>query len=298
MNNLAIQKFNGNEMPDYQGISTLSVGENERRLLDVEVNPNDVEIRPDGLIYVPEIKFRRVLNITIGPGSWSILPRKTSVHNNILFYKGALFIKGNFVAECIGEKEYFEENPNMSFATAAEAAKSNCLVRCCKDLGIYWQLWDPNFINNWIDEHAVQVWAQHQKTGKTKTIWRKRANKPYNVFPWKESGFVNKSDNNNPTTSVAPVRIDHHVKNKSESQNQNNSDWFSDYKSQVNDLKKSFSTVNAAEDFMKTLSMFSMKDESDLRGGEKLKEALSKGVIKSLKDKLESLQYVATTEGA
>lgn len=34
------------------------------------LNPQDVEIKPDGLLYLPEIKYRRTLNFAIGPGGW------------------------------------------------------------------------------------------------------------------------------------------------------------------------------------------------------------------------------------
>jgi hypothetical protein len=289
MNELSIQKLNGKEMPEYQGISTLNIDEKKSSLLDIEVNPNDVEIRPDGLIYVPEIKFRRVLNKTFGPGSWSIFPRKIGVSNNILFFKGALFINGKFVSEAIGEQEYFESNPNMSFATASEAAKSNCLVRCCKDLGIYWQLWDPNFINDWIESNAIQVWVQHKKNGQAKTLWRKNKARPYNVFPWKETGPVLKAEN------VIPISNPH--VSKSEESTQNKPGWFVDYLTEMKTIKESFSTIDAADEMLKIFSIFSMKDENDLRGGEKLQKALSRGVIKTLKEKLDSLQYAATSDG-
>ena len=34
----------------------------------------------------------------------------------------------------------------MTLAMAEESAKSNAMMRCCKDLGIASELWDPNFI--------------------------------------------------------------------------------------------------------------------------------------------------------
>jgi hypothetical protein len=41
-----------------------------------------------------------------------------------------------------GEQEYFDPS---GVATAIEAAKSNALMRCCKDLGIASELWSVSF---------------------------------------------------------------------------------------------------------------------------------------------------------
>jgi hypothetical protein len=38
-----------------------------------------VEIKPDGIIYLPEIKYRRILNKAFGPGGWGLAPRGESI---------------------------------------------------------------------------------------------------------------------------------------------------------------------------------------------------------------------------
>jgi hypothetical protein len=40
---------------------------------------NDVEIKPDGILYLPEIKYRRILNRAFGPGGWGLAPRGESM---------------------------------------------------------------------------------------------------------------------------------------------------------------------------------------------------------------------------
>jgi len=45
----------------------------------------------------------------------------------------------------------------MTYATALEAAKSNALMRCCKDLGIASELWDPSFVAQWRQKYCVKV---------------------------------------------------------------------------------------------------------------------------------------------
>jgi len=170
----------------YQGIATLEFTEEQKKVLAKEIKDDDVELRPDGLIYYPEIRYRKLLNEVFGPGKWAIQPRGIEIHENIMCYKGALYINGKFVAETIGEQEYFPTNPKMSYATAAEAAKSNCLVRCCKDLGIAWNLWDPVFVKKWLDKYAVSVWCINQETGKKRKLWRKKTDPPINTWPWVE----------------------------------------------------------------------------------------------------------------
>jgi hypothetical protein len=152
-----------------------------------KIDDDQVEIRPDGLVYLPEIRYRRILNRTFGPGAWALMPRSIDLGDNMLYYRGALFVHGRFVSEAIGEQQYFPNNDRMSYATAAEAAKSNCLVRCCKDLGIASDLWDPTFTRQWLATYAVEVWCQNrQDPHKRKKFWRKRTAAAVDFWPWIE----------------------------------------------------------------------------------------------------------------
>jgi hypothetical protein len=178
----------------YVGIAAAPFAPEAAAILMSPVATDDIEVRPDGLIYLPEIKYRRILNRAFGPGAWSLLPIEITVspQDNMLYYKGALFVYGRFVSEAIGEQQYFPENDRMSYATAAESAKSNCLMRCCKDLGIASELWDPSFIRKWIAENAVEVWCQNigkgAGSGSKKKMWRKRTSPTIEMWPWREDG--------------------------------------------------------------------------------------------------------------
>ncbi len=57
------------------------------------------------------------------------------IKGKILVRDYALFCLGRFVAQAKGEHEAFTTLP-MSIGTAEESAKSNALMRCCKDLGV------------------------------------------------------------------------------------------------------------------------------------------------------------------
>lgn len=67
------------------------------------------------------------------------------------------------VAIARGEQEYFDPN---GIPTATEAVKSNALMRCCKDLGVASELWDPRFIREFKAKYGVEVYAEHVPTKK------------------------------------------------------------------------------------------------------------------------------------
>ena len=50
------------------------------------------------------------------------------------------------MSQTVGEHTFYSSN-NMVYGKAMEAAKSNALMRCCKDLGVASELWDPQ-VNN------------------------------------------------------------------------------------------------------------------------------------------------------
>lgn len=84
-----------------------------------------------------------------------------------------------------GEQDYFSPE---GIPTATEGCKSNALMRCCKDLGVASELWDPRFIRKFKAEHTKQVWAEHVVSKKKSRIWILKGDEvPY---PFKESkGF-------------------------------------------------------------------------------------------------------------
>ena len=59
---------------------------------------DDVEIKPDGIIYLPEIKYRRILNQAFGPGGWGLAPRgETIVTGKAVTREYALVVHGRLV---------------------------------------------------------------------------------------------------------------------------------------------------------------------------------------------------------
>ena len=62
-------------------------------------------------------------------------------------------------------------------------------MRCCKDLGVASELWDPRFIRTFMKQYAKEVFVEHVVTKKRKKIYlRKEDSVPY---PFKEiKGFA------------------------------------------------------------------------------------------------------------
>jgi hypothetical protein len=75
-----------------------------------------------------------------------------------------------FVSTARGEQEYFDPS---GVATASEGAKSNALMRCCKDLGIAHELWSPRFIRDFKQRLCIEVFVENATT-KKKWVFRYR----------------------------------------------------------------------------------------------------------------------------
>ncbi len=92
----------------FDGISTRAFPRKVTDRLVAPVDPNIVEIKPDGTVYLPEIMYRRILNSAFGPGGWALMPRGPATHGDkFLTREWALFCHGRFVAQASGESEMY-----------------------------------------------------------------------------------------------------------------------------------------------------------------------------------------------
>ncbi|KAI8903792.1 mitochondrial genome maintenance MGM101 [Gorgonomyces haynaldii] len=175
--------FEGETLEDlvsFQGVAAQPFPEDVCKILSEPVNEDDIEVKPDGLLYLPEIKYRRILNKAFGPGGWGLIPRGPhTIIDTTLSREYALFCSGRFVSQARGEQDFFSPS---GMATASEGCKSNAMMRCCKDLGIAWELWDPVFIRKFKANHVVMVQGTHMTNGTKKWLWRRKdatLNYPY-----------------------------------------------------------------------------------------------------------------------
>lgn len=63
----------------FQGLSSTPFTPEQAAILQQEIPFDDIEIKPDGIIYLPEIKYRRILNRAFGPGGWGLAPRGETI---------------------------------------------------------------------------------------------------------------------------------------------------------------------------------------------------------------------------
>ncbi|KAK0117630.1 hypothetical protein ONS95_011962 [Cadophora gregata] len=169
----------------FHGLSAQPFSKEAAEILLASIPADDVEVKPDGIIYLPEIKYRRILNKAFGPGGWGLAPRgETIVTGKSITREYALVAHGRLVSVARGEQDYFSPE---GIPTATEGCKSNALMRCCKDLGVASELWDPRYIRKFMKDYAKQVWVEHVPTKKKKQMWLRKDDEPR--YPFKESKF-------------------------------------------------------------------------------------------------------------
>lgn len=63
----------------YHGLSSTPFTPEQAAILQEPLELDDIEIKPDGIVYLPEIKYRRKLNRAFGPGGWGLAPRGETI---------------------------------------------------------------------------------------------------------------------------------------------------------------------------------------------------------------------------
>lgn len=154
---------------------TIELTEEQKKVLYRPVNERDIEIRPDGLIYLPWIEYLSRLRDAFGM-NWAIVPQgMPKLIDDYILWGFYLVIQGKLAGFAIGEQEYHLTNKKMSWGDASEAAKSNALMRLCKGIGINLELWRPSFVRRWKDKYAETYWGTDSH-GNKKQLWRKKSN--------------------------------------------------------------------------------------------------------------------------
>ncbi|RMZ71676.1 mitochondrial genome maintenance [Pyrenophora seminiperda CCB06] len=166
----------------YHGLGSISFTPEQTETLLAPLTQDDVEVKPDGIIYLPEIKYRRILNKAFGPGGWGLAPRGESIVTaKVVTREYGLIVQGRLVSIARGEQQYFDPD---GIPTATEGCKSNALMRCCKDLGIASELWDPRFIREFTSKMTKEVWVEHASTKKKRKIVLRKDDTA--KYPYKE----------------------------------------------------------------------------------------------------------------
>lgn len=182
--------------------SMLKLTSEESAILQEPVKDEEVNVRPDGLIYLPQVFVRDRLNKAIGIGQWVLVEEFAKQLDGTMMFKGSLYIRGCYVATAIGEMEYHQNNAKQSWASVYEGAKSDCLTRCSKDLGIGKECWMPTYSAAWVQNNACKVWRSNAKQGKGEFQWRHKNSTPF----WDETGVAPDSPNKPAYTKETPPK--------------------------------------------------------------------------------------------
>ena len=162
---------------------TIELSEEKKKILFAPVKDEDVEIRPDGLIYLPWMEYVSRLRDAFGV-SWTIIPKDMpKFQGNHVYWPFYLMIQGKLAGFAIGEQEYQPSNARMTYGDAVEGAKSNALMRLCKGLGISLELWKPSFVRGWKEKYAEEYYDKDKK----KNLWIKK-NSKQNTQPAEDQG--------------------------------------------------------------------------------------------------------------
>lgn len=162
-----------------EGLSQLSLTKVQQDILQREPDAQtEVEIRSDGVVYMPAGAIRDRLNEAFGPGDWALRQESTprfDAETKECVYDGSLWINGRYAGRALGGCKWRPNNSGMTKSDAIEGAKSDCLRRCCKELGVGGPLWRPAWVRDWIAEYAVpyQGMVGYGDNAKPGTLWRK-----------------------------------------------------------------------------------------------------------------------------
>lgn len=156
----------------------------EKTILEpADGNLVELKDRQKCIIYMPGVHWRKRLTEAFGLAGWALKELEVTINaeQEQFFYKGALFVHGRFIAQAIGAQQYFNNNKSQNYSDAYEAAKTDCITRCCKDLSMFSELWQPYWIAAWKKNFAVQAWCKSDK-GEKLPLWRLKREDPYNGF--------------------------------------------------------------------------------------------------------------------
>jgi hypothetical protein len=150
----------------YARASELRLSQEESAALQAPFRDEDFQTGAAGkesLIYIQHAALRDRFNKVLGLGQWSVIPRsrwgedyeyfnsKTRMNEKAtrIYVEAMLLIRGCFVAESIGDMDYYHNNRSTNYGDAVEGATTQALRRCAKMFGVGLQAWDKAWCEGW-----------------------------------------------------------------------------------------------------------------------------------------------------
>jgi len=175
------------EANPYRLVAERAAPEAIQKILDRAMDDLEVEIREDGVVYLPAAAYRKRLFEAFGSLGWGMVPVESKLDNYKVLYRGRLYCHSRFVAEKVGEHEYQAKSKQASWSESMDAAESECLKKCCKNLiAGFLPLWDKGWILAWQARYAIQVWRKPKPGKDNKPVWRRKDRPEF----WDETGLV------------------------------------------------------------------------------------------------------------
>lgn len=169
--------YSDNPLQAWEDFLTLE----EKKQLYVKADPEIIDILPTGEIYVTQLEYRKKLTEVFGVGGWRLIPCSPWFEDiNCRRQMWALEVRGHIISYAWGEDETYRTEikegdtirNSPSFA-APEVAKSNALMRLAKDLLLFHNLWDRDFIREFKEKYCEKVPTPNRKTGRMEDYWKK-----------------------------------------------------------------------------------------------------------------------------
>lgn len=176
--NSLVLSSNQNTQIETAKVGTLELSDQAETVLSEKLKPEDVRIRPDGLVYVDWMYYADKLNRAFGKMKWGLIPqgaphvKEDSKGDCLVVWGFWLIVKGVPISFAYGETTYRPSNKTMSYGDACEGAKSISLSRNCKALGVTLELWNPDYVTAWKKHFAEYV--DNPNGDYPKKIWRKK----------------------------------------------------------------------------------------------------------------------------
>lgn len=154
-------------LPAFQKASTLQVEPEQERMLRKPFPDSDVEIRPDGLLYIPHMLIRERLIDAFGAGKWTVVRRREWVDkqngNEILYAEWVMLVNGVAVGETVTDHPL---TGRMTYGEALESTEGEAVRRIsAKRFGCGSQVWMPGYIRTWMAKHAVKLGGNWSRRG-------------------------------------------------------------------------------------------------------------------------------------
>ena len=106
----------------FHGLSKEAFSPEAAKALLAPIHPDDIEVKPDGIIYLPEIKYRRILNEAFGPGGWGLAPRGETIVT-------AKSVTREYALVALGRQVLNSLHQNMTSALTMSKTRLRCSRR-------------------------------------------------------------------------------------------------------------------------------------------------------------------------